>query len=240
MVIKENNPVIEASCIVKGKSNGIQYIQQYSGGSRTTVWPIRVKKRMNGVYYFCPKYMGVCRYAGKIVYDFTKEAIRARHGEAWLDIHPSDVFYDQVKEVYEINAKRKLKQKQKKDELEFARCLNAVYNDFDEKTFMEILLDKFKIVIAFDAQHEIVKAYNILKNAPYKVALNLNGVPYYDRTDGKNTKTMTVWGKLGEIKLSGVYTYKTLLDVVNLRAPWNTTMEQLKEIIGVEQVKEAI
>lgn len=238
MVIKQANPEILECDTIVAKSNGIQY---YSNGDYIkSVWPINVKKRINGVYSFCSKHLGKCIYAGKTVYDFTKDGISKRNNHAWIDISPNDVFYDQIKAVYEINMMRKLKQKQKKDELEFARCLNSVDNDFTEQEFMEHLLNHYNIIISFSADHENAKVYVGTTKWEYCVLLNASGRPYYAKKYGKDTKSIRVQFKLGEIKLSGIYTWETMLKIVNMKLSKEITVDELKEIIGIEKVKEAV
>ena len=170
---------------------------------------------------------------GDIVYDFSYQTIGQKSNQ-WQDIVPSDKFYAEFKKIYEINQTRTMKRKAKEEDLEFKRTLNSVDNDFTEQEFMEHLLCRYNIMLFFKASHEVAKVYWGSTKHEYCVKLNDYGMPYYARKYGNDTKTIRVQSKLGEIKLSGKYTWETMCDIVNKKLMKEITVDELKEIIGTK------
>lgn len=237
MIHKTANPEIDERHVITAKSNGIQFC--FGQEDRKELWPLWVKMHPNGVLAILARHYGVCKYNNKVVYDFRKETLE-NLPDKWFDITPNNPFYSEIRKVYEINQQRKLKHKQKSEEIEFKHALKAIDNDFTKKEFLTILLEKFNIMLFFYEDQEVAKVYNARQDLGYCVKVNSNGEPYYGKKYGQDTHSIRVSFFFGKKKIAGVYTWETMCDIVNMKRMKDITVDELKEIIGTKQVKEVV
>lgn len=223
MIKKVINPHIFNVESLKARSNGIQISKE---SDVTYIWPVKVKKEA-GNFKIISGYYGQLFFEGKPYYDFTKDHLSGK-SDKWLQIDVTDKFYDIFVKIYEMNEARKLRKRVKEDKQEFARTLKSIDNPFTEKEFMDILLRNYNIGIFFTKDHERIKAYHLSHPSQY-VVKECNGTVYYDNIVDTTRKSVNVYGNfLDKYRISGEYTWETLLHIVNAGQIRYTSMDELK------------